>query len=68
MDNLIEALTIFRKYGNPKYPTNCAHDVLYIMEYDIEGISSEDVDRLGELGFIWNDTEGVFMSYKFGSA
>jgi hypothetical protein len=68
MDDLIEALTIFRKYGNPKYPTNCVHDGLYIMEYHIEDISSEDVDRLETLGFIWDDIEGVFMSYKFGSA
>jgi len=30
MDDLIKALQILRKYGNPKYPTHCEHDTLYI--------------------------------------
>ena len=30
MSDLIEALTIFLKYGNPRNPTHCEHDVLTI--------------------------------------
>ena len=30
MKNLIKALQIFLKYGNPKWPTHCEHDNLYI--------------------------------------
>jgi hypothetical protein len=38
MNDLIEALQIFAKYGNPDYPTHCEHDTLMIM-----GICPEDV-------------------------
>ena len=30
MDDLIAALTILRKYGNPQWPTHCEHDILYV--------------------------------------
>lgn len=68
MEDLIEALQILSKYGNPEWPTHCGHDVLYV-DIDPELVSDEDTKRLDELGFFPSD-EGMgdtFMSYKFGS-
>lgn len=68
MDDLIKALTILRKYGNPKHPTHCEHDVLYVF-IDYDSVSDEDKDTLDDLGFIENSEGGEgFMSYRFGSA
>lgn len=66
MDDLIKALQIFRKYGNPVCPTHCGHDELFIM-IDPELVSDEDKALLSELHFEPNDM-GVFSSYWFGSA
>ena len=65
MDELIEALQIFRKYGNPKYPTHCEHDTLYICGIDPEDVSVEDIKKLDELGFFVVD-DG-FQSFRFDS-
>jgi len=66
MDKLIAALQIFLKYGNPKYPTHCEHDVLYI-SIDPELVSEEDKKELDELGFFHSESEECFMSHRFGS-
>ena len=50
MKNLIEALQILLKYGNPKYPTHCEHDILTIMEIDPKDVSMEDKKMLEALG------------------
>lgn len=68
MEDLIKALQILLKYGNPKYPTVCEHDILYIVGIDIEKISIEDITELENLGFIINIKESEIYSYKFGSA
>jgi hypothetical protein len=69
MDDLIEALTIFRKYKNAKWPTNCSHDVLAIMEVTEEEVSEEDKKRLDELGFLFGgDDDDCWISFRFGSA
>jgi hypothetical protein len=68
MDDLIEALQIFRKYENPRWPTNCSHDQLSIMEVKPSKVSEEDTARLAELGFIVDEDEGYFYSFRFGSA
>lgn len=69
MSDLIEALQIFLKYGNPKYPTNCSHDELAIMEITKEQVSASDLERLDELGFFWSeDGDGYFKSFRFGNA
>jgi len=70
MEELIKALNILLKYGNPKWPTHCEHDALYIVGIDPSKVSGEDTAALDELGFfIDRDNEGgVFMSFKFGSA
>lgn len=66
MKKLIEALTIFLKYGDPDYPTHCEHDQLTIM-IDPSLVSEEDIKKLDELGFFPEDGE-FFKSYRYGSA
>jgi hypothetical protein len=65
MDDLIEALTIMRRYANPEQPTNCTHDVLWV-DVSPALVSPEDLARLKELHFEPFDTGG-FMSLYFGS-
>lgn len=66
MKDLIEALTILLKYGNPRNPTHCEHDVLTICGIDVEKVSAEDVAWLDKLGFFIG--EEAFQSFRFGSA
>ncbi len=66
MKNLIDALTILLKYGNPNYPTCCEHDVLYICNIDPDLVSQKDKDELEALSF--HVENGQFVSYKYGSA
>jgi hypothetical protein len=66
MKDLIEALTILMKYGNPQYPTHCEHDELFV-DIDPEKVSVEDKARLDELGFIPQDEPCGFISFRFGS-
>lgn len=69
MNDLIEALQIFAKYQTPtKWPTHCAHDVLYVVDVKEGTPSDEDRARLEELGFIWMDDCYCWGSYRFGSA
>jgi len=69
MKDLIKALQIFLKYGNPKRPTHCTHDELAILGIDPDDVSDEDKDALFELGFFENTNEGdgYFYSFRFGS-
>ena len=66
MKDLIEALTILLRYGNPEYPTHCEHDELFICDIDAAHVSAADKARLEELGF--HEHDGGFRSYRFGSA
>lgn len=68
MEDLIKALQIFLKYGNPKYPTNCEHDQLTITEIEPSKVSDEDKAELEKLGFECDEEEGYFYSFRFGSA
>jgi len=68
MDELIEALQIFKKYKNEKYPTHCEHDVLWIMGVGQDEMSKEDTDKVNELGFIWSESYDSWISFRFGSA
>lgn len=71
MDDLIEALTIFRKYANEKWPTHCEHDVMYVILPDPHAVSEEDTKRLGELEFFLEEDEGgeeTWLSFRFGKA
>jgi hypothetical protein len=68
MDDLIEALQILRKYGNPDYPTHCEHDVMTV-GINPEDVSEEDIIKLDALGFFASsDYDECFQSFKFGSA
>ena len=68
MEDLIKALQILLKYGNPKHPTVCEHDILYIVGIDLKKISIEDITELENLGFNINIEESEIYSFKFGSA
>lgn len=69
MKDLIEALQIFLKYGNPRNPTICSHDELYInSEIEADKVSVEDIERLDELGFIIDEENNGFVSFRYGSA
>lgn len=68
MEQLIEALQIFLKYGNPNYPTCCDHDVMYICNINPDDVSEEDKVKLEELGFDIDINIDQFYSYKYGSA
>lgn len=66
MEDLIEALQIFLKYGNPEHPINCSHDVLQV-NIAPEKVSEEDLKKLDKLGFFPNEDGCGFSSYRFGS-
>lgn len=69
MKDLIEALTILLKYGNPHNPTHCEHDQLTICGIDPDDVSEEDKAQLDKLGFFVSDEDGpCFISFRFGSA
>lgn len=69
MKELIEALQIFLKYGNPDYPTHCEHDILTV-NINPSDVSDEDKKCLETLGFFSGNVYGEerFYSYKYGSA
>ena len=68
MDDLIKALTIFRKYGNPHYSTHCSHGRLTICGIDPEDVTVTDELELRELGFVVSESDEAFISFRFGSA
>ncbi len=69
MNDLIEALLILAKYGNPNRPTHSEHDELTINpEISPILVSDEDINKLEELGFFVTDEDGeeCFKSHRFG--
>lgn len=70
MKDLIEALQILLKYGNPDYPTHCEHDIMVICGIDPAIVSDDDKEKLDKLGFSNGEqcSENCFYSFKFGSA
>lgn len=67
MSDLIKALTILLKYGNPQYPTCCEHEILYIgIPQNI--VSEDDKALLKELGVHVEELGDGFYSNRFGSA
>lgn len=70
MKDLVEALTILLKYGDPYAPTHCEHDILTIVGIEPNQVSDEDKARLDGLGFHVGAPHGeeAFYSYRFGSA
>jgi len=68
MDDLIEALNIFKKYKSVRWPTNCRRDVFAIMEVEEAEVSAEDKKRLDELSFLFSEEYDCWISFRFGSA
>lgn len=68
MDDLIQALTIFKKYHNEKWPTHCEHDILMIMAVGEQEMNEEDTQEVEKLGFHWSSEYDCWVSYKFGRA
>jgi hypothetical protein len=72
MEDLIKALQILLKYGNPDNPTNCVHDELWICGINPDIVSDDDIQKLDELGFFVSNEFGEdnkqFKNYKYGSA
>lgn len=67
MKDLIHALNIFLKYGNPEYPTWCGDEIL-VVNIHPELVSKEDIEILDVLGFFIDEDENdCFKSFKFGS-
>ena len=69
MSDLIEALTILLKYGDPYNPLNCNHDEVVICGIDPAVVSTTDKKRLDDLGFFvaGEDDDPFFKSFRFGS-
>jgi hypothetical protein len=67
MDELIEALTILRKYSDAPHPTSCDHDVLMVPVVKWHELSEEDAKRLDELGFHDSTEYECVCSFRFGS-
>lgn len=63
MENLIEALTIFMKYGNYEYPIHCEHGILFIRKINPEDVSGEDQNKLDSLGFFISEDENEFCYF-----
>jgi hypothetical protein len=66
MEDLLKAITIFLKYGNPRNPSHCEHDILYI-KINPELVSEEDQKELEKLSFSPDEFGNGFCSYRFGS-
>ena len=67
MSDLIKALQILLKYGDPKFPTCCEHDELFVHVVHPDMVSDEDIVALETLGFHVNEGLGCFSSFRFGS-
>jgi hypothetical protein len=68
MSDLIKALQIFLKYGDPRWPSLCEHCMFLLVSYrDKEIISEEDQKDLDKLGFIFIEEYGCWGSTRFGS-
>lgn len=67
MGNLILALQILSRYANPKFPTHCEHDIMYV-NVDPELVTDKgDMVRLAALGFEADESGNMFSSTYFGS-
>ena len=66
MEDLIEALQIFLKYGDYPFPTYSEDEKLYILSIDTGDVSAEDKARLHKLGFFVDRERNEFASFRFG--
>jgi hypothetical protein len=71
VSDLIKALQILLKYGDPDRPTHCGHDVLTICGISAKDVSADDIAELDKLGFFISEEfedADTFISFRFGSA
>ncbi len=66
MNDLIKALQIFAKYGNPECPTHCEHDKLQVC-IKPNLVSGIDKLELSLLSFYIDEDDDCFYSFRFGS-
>ena len=66
MKDLIQALQILLKYANDdRNPTHCEHDQLYIgCGIELEKVTKEDIGKLDELGFFWDEESEGLVTYN----
>jgi hypothetical protein len=67
LENLIKALQILNKYGNPAYPTNCEHDEFRVHKISPYKVSKEDIEELESYGFDVETDNDCFISFDYGS-
>lgn len=67
LSELIQALEIARKYGDPDNPTHCEHDELWLL-INPALVSKKDKKLLDELGFFACEEDPCFKSFRYGSA
>lgn len=66
--DLLEGITILARHpGNAVSPFHCEHDELTICADPAE-FTADELQRLDELGFIPDDDDECFSSFRFGSA
>ena len=66
MKDLIKALQILLKYGNPKRPFICKFDECRVLDIDPRDVSKDDITRLKDLGFsIYNKDVRFFYMTKY---
>ena len=66
MKDLIEALTIFAKYTDSRFPINTYQGRMYVNTVDRSDVSDDDHKKLELLDFDWDEDTG-YHSYRFGS-
>ena len=64
MEDLIKALQIFLKYGNPYSPINCEYYKVMVVKISPNLVSCEDKKELEKLSFFVCDN--YFQSFRFG--
>jgi hypothetical protein len=66
MKELIKALMILNRYGNPVYPTRCEHDMLIVC-ISPKVVTAEDCTTLAEMGFLVDKEGDCFYSFRYGT-
>lgn len=68
MKDLIKALQIFLKYADAYSPTFCNYDEFCIAHINPNDVSKKDKADLEKLGFLVDEEEERFMSFRYGSS
>lgn len=66
-DLVVGLVMLARSQTNAISPLHCEHDQLTVMA-DRSNLTDEDVEKLSELGFEYDEGDETFYSFRFGSA